>query len=271
MKKIYLLSAVACLFAFNANAYETEKDGWVDGWGGDNSAKTVLSVSGTLTIDVAEGNDYSHQLISCSWQGLEGQEEGNAFELTFEVCFHGADSASFGPIMAGKTHPWTGDFDQGGNLQVVNEKGESLGQGYGQAYASHGVKIGSDWKTISYKGFVGKWGADSIRMQINLGGQGNNGQFEFRNIKLLLDEKVVKEWFTVKEGGDGSAIAEEAAVKAFVANNVIFASEAADVVVYNISGVAVKSAKNVTSLDVADLKAGLYIAKVGNATVKFVK
>jgi hypothetical protein len=264
MKKIYLLSAVACLFAFNANAYE---DDFIDGWGTDGGkAKIVKTASGTLNITVADASaDYNAQLISTSWQKLEGQKQGKSFKLSWEMNFYGeADSATW-LIMAGKTFPWSADFDQGGNLQVVDAAGASLGQGYGVRQK----KVGKDYKLCTFEGLVGEWGQDSIRIQLNLGGADNDGVFNIKNMKLELDGKVVKEWFT--EAAEGTAIAEEAAVKAFVANNVIFASEAADVVVYNINGVAVKSAKNVTSLDVADLKAGLYIAKVGNATVKFVK
>ena len=264
MKKIYLLSAVACMFAFNANAYE---DDFIDGWGTDGGKAKISQVSGTvLRIAVEDASaDYNAQLISTSWQKLENQKQGKEFKLSWEMQFIGAaDSATY-LIMAGKTFPWSADFDQGGNLQVVDAAGASLGQGYGVRQK----KVGKDFSLCTFEGFVGEWGQDSIRIQLNLGGADNDGVFFIKNMKLELGGKVVKEWFT--EAAAPSAIADAAAIKAFVANNVLFASEAADVVVYNVNGVAVKSAKNVTSLSVADLKAGLYIAKVGNATVKFVK
>ena len=115
------------------------------------------------------------------------------------------------------------------------------------------------------KGKLGNHAADSVDLEFEFGKMA--GAFDIKNFQFIVDGKVFYEAFMEA----GAAIAEDAAVKAFVAGNVLFASVAADVVVYNINGVAVKSAKNVTSLNVADLKAGLYIAKVGNAVVKFVK
>ena len=124
-----------------------------------------------------------------------------------------------------------------------------------------------EWTKIELEGTIGANGANFIGIQINLGkNEANEGVFFFKNFTITMKKDVL----TFFED-NATAIAEEAAVKAFVAGDVLFASEAADVVVYNVNGVAVKSAKNVTSLNVADLKAGLYIAKVGNTTVKFVK
>ena len=90
----------------------------------------------------------------------------------------------------------------------------------------------------------------------------------FRNVKLEVDPEGVVKPVTPEPG---TSVNEAAAINVFVAGDVLYASEAADVVVYNINGVAVKAAKKVTSLNVADLRSGLYIAKVGNKTVKFVK
>jgi hypothetical protein len=99
-----------------------------------------------------------------------------------------------------------------------------------------------------------------------------------KNVEVKVDGKVVASIkdskaadITVKELGGGVAVAEAAAINAYVAGNVLYTSEASDVVIYNINGVAVKAAKNVTTLNVADLKSGLYLAKVGNRVVKFVK
>lgn len=102
-----------------------------------------------------------------------------------------------------------------------------------------------------------------------------------KSVKVIVAGKVVinSDDLTPVEGAeikdvkvdDGTAVAEVAAINAYVAGNVLYVSEAADVVIYNINGVAVKAAKNVTTLNVSDLKSGLYIAKVGNRVVKFVK
>lgn len=97
-----------------------------------------------------------------------------------------------------------------------------------------------------------------------------------KNVKMTIDGKEIKadakavDGVEVKEKG-GVAVAEVAAINAYVAGNVLYTSEPANVVIYNINGVAVKAAKNVTTLNVADLKSGLYLAKVGNRVVKFVK
>lgn len=101
-----------------------------------------------------------------------------------------------------------------------------------------------------------------------------------KDVNVLVDGKVVlssndltpvagAEIKDIKK--DNTAVAEVAAINVYVAGDVLFASEAADVTIFNINGVAVKAAKNVTSLNVSDLRSGLYIAKVGNKTVKFVK
>ncbi len=102
-----------------------------------------------------------------------------------------------------------------------------------------------------------------------------------KDVNVLVDGKVVlssndltpvagAEIKDIKKD-DKTAVAEVAAINVYVAGDVLFASEAVDVTIFNINGVAVKAAKNVTSLNVSDLRSGLYIAKVGNKTVKFVK
>ncbi len=95
----------------------------------------------------------------------------------------------------------------------------------------------------------------------------------FRNVKLEVDPAGVEKPQEQQGGGEqgGVSVNEAAAIDVYVAGDVLFASEAVNVLIYNINGVAVKSAKNVTSLNVSDLRSGLYIAKVGNKTVKFVK
>ena len=102
-----------------------------------------------------------------------------------------------------------------------------------------------------------------------------------KDVNVIVDGKVVlsSNDLTPVAGAEIKDIAveppvsvnEAAAINVYVAREVLYASEAADVVIYNINGVAVKSAKKVTSLNVSDLRSGLYIAKVGNKTIKFVK
>lgn len=102
-----------------------------------------------------------------------------------------------------------------------------------------------------------------------------------KNVNVIVDGKVIvsSNDLTPVAGAEikdvqssvTPAINEATAIKAYFAGNVLYASEATDMVIYNINGVAVKSVKNAASLNVSDLKSGLYIAKVGNKTVKFVK
>ena len=147
---------------------------------------------------------------------------------------------------------------------------------------------GADGKVAHMKDGKANWVhyADTIKdvrwnFELHLGA--NKPKFAYtvllKNVELKLEGKVVAsmkdykavDGVEVKFIGGGTAVKEVAAVNAYVAGDVLYASEAADVVIYNISGVAVKAAKNVTTLNVADLKAGLYIAKVGNKAFKFVK
>ena len=126
---------------------------------------------------------------------------------------------------------------------------------------------------------------NKYQWEIQLGPSGQKAAEAFnvfvKNLKLTIDGKEVYnlaaaaspvEGAIVEKGGEVKpAINEATAIKAYFAANVLYASEATDMVIYNINGVAVKSVKNAASLNVSDLKSGLYIAKVGNKTIKFVK
>ena len=151
-----------------------------------------------------------------------------------------------------------------------------------------GLAKGADGKVALFKDGKANWVhyADTIKndkknWELHLGANSPKFNYSFflKNVEVKLGDKVVAsmkdykavDGVEVKILGGGTAVKEVAAVNAYVAGDVLYASEAADVVIYNISGVAVKAAKNVTTLNVADLKAGLYIAKVGNKAFKFVK
>jgi hypothetical protein len=276
MKKIYLLSAVACMFAFAANA-QTAPLITADGWIVENSEtltgsiEPAGSVSPTLIKCVFTGessNDqWKAQLITPSWKKI-GQK-GDSFKLSFQVMYEGTGANPRFRIASGKTYPWSADFQQGSgdfNTQIVDEDENAV------IYDADFALTAGQFVDYSYDHYIGALGADSIRLEIDYGCE--PGTYTFKNIVLEVAGKVVGKWFQEAEQGGqggGSAIAETAAMKAYFANNALYASEAADVVIYNVNGVAVKSVKNTTCVNVADLKAGLYIAKFGNATVKFVK
>lgn len=289
MKKIYLLSAVACMFALNANANNV--------WYTDGGAKEDLAmeqVSGSLGTKApvakvvvskagANGDPWAVQFCNIFQEAAKGQAEGKAFKMTFEVLYAGASTEGVAiSYLTGKQHNEKGeeqhanwqwnapDAKENPNLELNNVTFKLNGKDLegdpaaGVLNKALALEVGK-WNTVEVNGTIGA--AGMICIQMNLGGNAaNEGTFFFKNMEVTFNKDVVK-FFE----DNATAIAEEAAVKAFVAGDVLFASEAADVVVYNVNGVAVKSAKNVTSLNVADLKAGLYIAKVGNTTVKFVK
>ena len=79
------------------------------------------------------------------------------------------------------------------------------------------------------------------------------------------------------ENGKDVAISDAAAnsLNAYVANGVVYTSEVANIVVYNINGVVCKVVNNASSVNIADLNSGLYIVKVSanskSFTTKFVK
>jgi hypothetical protein len=295
MKKIYLLSAAACLFAFSAKA---ENVWYADGGASEQGACfTMEQVSGTLGTNGpvakvavskagATGDPWAVQFCNIFKEAARGQAEGKTFKMSFEVLYAGASTEGVAfSFLTGKQHNEKGvemhanwqwnapDAAENPNQELNNVtfavNGTALEGDPAAGVLNKGLALEvGKWNTIEVNGTIGA--AGMICIQMNLGGNAaNEGAFFFKNMDVTFNKDVVK--FFEDKAADNTAIAEEAAVKAYVANNVIFASEAADVVVYNINGVAVKSAKNVTSLNVADLKAGLYIAKVGNTTVKFVK
>jgi hypothetical protein len=302
MKKIYLLSAVACMFALTANAQDEPNEWTFEGvmskqelpanvWftSGQNATQpkfVEMEVSGTtqkLKIkDVVQvtvkdsGDPWSTQFCQVFDKGTDGCVPGAIFQMEFDLYWSGpfAESAPFN-MLTGKllndtegelTHDnWQWDagankeFDFGENFWGIHNAGYSVNK--------------EEWKHIVWPAEPTKLGdAGCLGLQINLAAASTNiGKFFFANMKLTFGKEVYEMWNTPAEGGEQTAINDAAAIKAFVANDVLYASEAADVVIYNINGVAVKSAKNAASVNVSDLKAGLYIAKVGNATVKFVK
>jgi len=291
MKKIYLLSAATCLFALNANAQTTHN--WNEWFcdGAQSEPYEEVQVSSTnlkmakVVVNDKCANEWDVQFVNV-FHEAKGQETGAMFTLDFDVMWEGntSDSASL-YMLTGKLYnnnhadsdwQWSSygpaedgtiDEEKGNSeLLYVNEAGEvqSFWAGHNKAFK---LKKG-ELTHITWGGKIGKKGADWIGIQINCYDKVNNGNFYFANIVAQFGKKKME--FFMNEAGS-TAVADAAALKAYVANDVIYASEAADVFVYNVNGVVVKSAKNVTSLNVADLKAGLYIAKFGNATVKFVK
>ena len=282
MKKIYLLSAAA-LFAFSANA--TNNIWYASGGATDASTFTMEQVSGSLATNGpvakvvvtnagATGDPWAVQFCNILHEAAKGQAEGNTIKIDFEVVHVGAatEGATLS-FLVGKMQDETGtamhDDWQWGECNEITGVKQPDGSDMPNGCVNITYPVSStEWTKIELEGTIGSNGKDWIGIQINLGkNEANEGAFFFKNFNITMKKDVIS--FFKDEAP--SAIADDAAIKAYVANNVIYASEAVDVVVYNISGVAVKAAKNVNTLNVSDLKAGLYVAKVGNATVKFVK
>ena len=201
----------------------------------------------------------------------------------WDVAFH-VDFTSVSSTLTDKavlSFDYKDDYAVGGNMwwhNGNNARHDGKMPWDGDAQIARGL----DWKTF----------CDTLvptdklyQWEIQLGPDGKKSAEAFnvfvKNLTLTIDGKEVYslknaenpvEGAIVEKGaGPVISVNEAAAINVFVAGDVLYASEAADVVVYNINGVAVKAAKKVTSLNVADLRSGLYIAKVGNKTVKFVK
>ena len=304
MKKIYLLSAVACMFAFNANAE------LIEGW--EAKGPDVTQASPTVKLEKGEtGDPWDCQFNPPTWYNVGG--DGTVFEIHFDALYdgEGTDGDMQGEISMIQGRQ-CGGYSDAAFLQTLCEKLgiEVVGAGEGWRIQNlcDQVKVTKvyDAKLLSadefttpgnitrnfrwhpydemdhyaIQGTLGRHAADSVDLEFELCKPA--GTYEIKNFQVFVNGQVFAQYFMqpgegaqpgvlFSDGGDNTAVSDAAAVKAFFANDVLYASEAADVVVYNVNGVAVKSAKNAKSVNVADLKAGLYIAKVGNATVKFVK
>lgn len=57
----------------------------------------------------------------------------------------------------------------------------------------------------------------------------------------------------------------------YVSNNVLHTDEPSSVYIFNASGILVKTENNTTSVDLSDLKKGVYIAKVNGTPIRFVR
>lgn len=291
MKKIYLLSAVACMFALNANAGGAE-DLELFSNSGNVSDLAFNQTSNCVTFNVTKaGQWWDAQFNPPTWFGLTKKGD-EAFEISFDAMYVGegtTDNPNVGAmtfIQGRQFGGYQGDLEalcasleidkvdanwklQGAVSQMLVPGKDADGNDTNVAL-NRNVTINptAEWQTFSFTGILGRHAKDSVDMEWDFGTVA--GAYSIKNFQIKVKGEVKFAYF-MEPAGPVDAIADAAALKAYVANDVIYASEAADVFVYNINGVVVKSAKNVTSLNVADLKAGLYIAKFGNATVKFVK
>ena len=291
MKKIYLLSAAACMFALNANAGGAEDLELFKAANSSVQEITFDAVSNCATFKVANAGDpWSAQFNPPTWYApSKGKTE--AFEICFDAMYVGAgtdekpNTGNITFIQGRQFGGYGGDLAtlctalgieqvdaawkiQNAVEQLYIEEFDGAAEDFAGGLLTRNVQFfpTAEWAHFSMKGTLGRHACDSVDLEFEFGRV--PGTYSVKNFQFIVKGTPFAQYFMADAP---SAVAETAAIKAYVANDVLYASEAADVVVYNINGVAVKAAKNVTSLNVADLKAGLYIAKFGNATVKFVK
>lgn len=148
-------------------------------------------------------------------------------------------------------------------FHIFNKKGEELGSG---AY---------DWsEKIDFYSTPTRNGYNFLGWQLN----GENYNFETNPTAmypnkptlspLMNDIILVAQW----EGENGSVTTavNDSEAQSYYSNGVLYTSEYAEIAIYTMGGVKVKSAYT-NQLNVSELKAGLYIARIGNETIKFSK
>lgn len=203
----------------------------------------------------------------------------NHWDVAFHVDFTSVSSSLTDKAIL--SFEYKDDYAVGGNMwwhNGNNARHDGLMPWDGAAQIARGLDWNKFCDTLVPTDSLYQW-------EIQLGPDGKKPAEAFnvfvKNLTLTIDGKEVYSLKNaaspvegaIKENGGAvtPAINEATAIKAYFAGNVLYASEATNMVIYNINGVAVKSVKNAAKLDVSDLKSGLYIAKVGNKTVKFVK
>lgn len=202
MKKIYLLSAAACMFAFSANASDAipgDDSGWRTADAGIAITAELVQELGSnivkLTIPEGdEGNLWKCQFVSPMW--VAPGEEGETFLLRFDVRYEGAADAGRFRIASGKTDPgFDGNFQGSnlydpegptGNTQIVDANGNPI-------VYSPDVEISRYWMTFEYNYFLGRQGRDSVHLELDMGAVG--GTYYIANIEVLIDGEVKYQYF----------------------------------------------------------------------------
>lgn len=278
MKKLYLLSAAVLAFAMNMNAQV--ENGSKLGWGWINEGGAITKIEGmstatlVYTVEKAEdkwatdltgnANCWDAQLVSpvFNW----GKENaGKAFIIEFKAAYEVAAGYQYPRVRVA-----TGKNGVGAD-QFCTEWNVEEQKGTPQQYLPDSLLTDDgEYKDIKYAGF---YAGGEVQFEIDFGH--GPGVYTFSMVKITIGDQVVHEAFNgnVEE----TAISDAAAngLNAYVANGVVYASEAANIVVYNVNGVACKVANNASSVNVDDLNSGLYIVKVSangkSFTTKFVK
>lgn len=282
MKKLYLLSAAVLAFAMNMNAQEAAADDVKVGWGWTKEGGAITKIEGqstaTLVYTVEKEEDkwakdltgnancWDAQLVSpiFNW----GKENaGKAFIIEFKAAYEQAAGYQYPRVRIA-----TGKNGVGAD-QFCTEWNAEEQKGASQQYLPDSLLTDDgEYKDIKYAGY---YAGGEVQFEIDFGH--GPGVYTFSMVKITIGDQVVHEAFNENAKEEGTAISDAAAngLNAYVANGVVYASEAANIVVYNVNGVACKVANNASSVNVDDLNSGLYIVKVSangkSFTTKFVK
>ena len=161
------------------------------GWGsiGSYSELTKNDKGKTTQVDLSfsnSGNRWDAQFVTPSFKKLG--KAGDAFELSFDVKYSGESDYGMLQIIAGKTVPYNSEFNQATNTQIVDEYGDSRGWGDSDVFEAT-----TEWTRVNYSHFLGAMGADSVRLEFDLGTLA--GTYSFKNIALKVADSVVARWF----------------------------------------------------------------------------
>ncbi len=175
------------------------------GWGSIGSfAELTKNDDGKTTqVDLSfsnSGNRWDAQFVTPSLTNLGN--EGDAFELSFDVKYSGKFDEGQFTIVAGKTIPYNAEYDQANNTQIVDEDGYSLS--WGREFT-----VEKEWTRVSYNYYLGAEGADSVRLEFDLGTHA--GTYSFKNIVLKVAGNTADRWFC-QGGVFVNAIAENGTV-----------------------------------------------------------
>ena len=159
------------------------------GWGsiGSFSELTKNDKGKTTQVDLSFSNSgyrWDAQFVTPSFKNLGN--EGDAFELSFDVKYSGKFDEGQFTIVAGKTIPYNAEYDQANNTQIVDEDGYSLS--WGREFT-----VEKEWTRVSYNYYLGAEGADSVRLEFDLGTHA--GTYSFKNIVLKVAGNTADSWF----------------------------------------------------------------------------
>ena len=206
MKKRILLTIMLSTICFmGGKAQERHYNEW------HTSGHLAEPLDASGIVHVSEAGDPWSVNFSNVFHGMEGQQEGNEFKLTFDVKWNGEQEKAYLYILAGKLlyngleprehDDWqwqhyeydeNGNISEDGNTELIyyDEDGNitSFWTGHNKKFE---INEG-EWTTISWGGTIGKKGSEWIGIQINLAGQefSNIGDFYFKNIKVQFGDNT---------------------------------------------------------------------------------